>query len=335
MHAWIHASIERGSIQHASIMHGSMLPSMLPSIQLPSSWASFTHAPSMPRLPLPSTVEHSFLLNALSQHSLRIDGRSLLQPRQLALSFGSVYGSVEVSLGGSIGSMGSTGTTRVFVQVSAEVVKPREDRPFEGFVLVQSEISPLAGSNYEGPSEEEVLISRALEKSIRRSEVVDREALCIIAGQKVWQIRLDVHPANDEGNLLDCASVACMAALLHFRKPDVTVEGTEVTVHSLEERVPVPLSLLHSPYCITFALFGPIAVLDPSLLEAQLCTGTLTLTLNAQNEICVLTKAGGEPLSVHEILRIVGIAKARVAEIDAAVKGALKKNNALQLELGY
>lgn len=28
-------------------------------------------------------------------------------------------------------------------------------------------------------------MSRALEKAIRRSEVVDRESLCIIAGQKV------------------------------------------------------------------------------------------------------------------------------------------------------
>lgn len=103
-----------------------------------------------------------------------------------------------------------------------------------------------------GPSE--VQLSRALEKAIRRSEVVDRESLCILAGQKVssmhtsvdrllflrsdelsaqvWQIRLDVHCLNDEGNLLDCASVACVAALRHFRKPEVTIEGTEVTVVS-------------------------------------------------------------------------------------------------------
>jgi len=96
----------------------------------------------------------------------------------------------------------------------------------------------------------------------------------------------------------------------------------------LEERVPVPLSLHHTPYCITFALFGSITVLDPSLLEAQLCTGTLTLTLNPQNEICVFNKAGGEPLSVSEIMRIVGEAKNRVAEIDVIVKEAIKKAQA-------
>lgn len=34
-------------------------------------------------------------------------------------------------------------------------------------------------------SDEEVMITRLLEKAIRRSEAVDREALCIVAGEKV------------------------------------------------------------------------------------------------------------------------------------------------------
>lgn len=34
-------------------------------------------------------------------------------------------------------------------------------------------------------SEDEVMITRLLEKSIRRTEAVDREALCILAGEKV------------------------------------------------------------------------------------------------------------------------------------------------------
>ena len=94
----------------------------------------------MPRLPQPSLLEHEFLLKALSEQSLRIDGRSLLLPRALTVSFGQTYGTVEVSLGGR---------TRVFVRASAEIVKPRDERPFEGFLVIQNEILPLAGSNYE------------------------------------------------------------------------------------------------------------------------------------------------------------------------------------------
>jgi hypothetical protein len=37
-------------------------------------------------------------------------------------------------------------------------------------------------------SEDEVMITRLLEKSIRRTEAVDREALCIVAGEKVGRI---------------------------------------------------------------------------------------------------------------------------------------------------
>lgn len=113
-----------------------------------------------------------------------------------------------------------------------------------------SELHAHHAYRYYRPGPTEVQISRALEKAIRRSEVVDRESLCILAGQKVhsdlynlvlafdadcstnqfWQIRLDVHFLNDEGNLLDCASVACVAALRHFRKPEVSIEGTDVTI---------------------------------------------------------------------------------------------------------
>lgn len=40
--------------------------------------------------------------------------------------------------------------------------------------------------NFPGrPGDDEVMIGRLLEKSIRRTEAIDREALCILAGEKV------------------------------------------------------------------------------------------------------------------------------------------------------
>ncbi len=108
-------------------------------------------------------------------------------------------------------------------------------------------------------SEDEVLITRLLEKSIRGTEAVDREALCIVAGEKVravtfyssnllllcddadtmvqvWQFRLTLHFLADAGNLLDCASLAAMTALRHFRKPEVEVTGDEIIFVSHSER---------------------------------------------------------------------------------------------------
>jgi hypothetical protein len=47
---------------------------------------------------------------------------------------------------------------------------------------------------------------------------------------QVWHIRLTLHFLADAGNLLDCACLAGIVALKHFRKPDVEVIGDEVTV---------------------------------------------------------------------------------------------------------
>jgi len=114
--------------------------------------------------------------------------------------------------------------------------------------------------------------------------------------------------------MLDCACFAGIAALRHFRRPEVEVIGDEVIIHSPEERAPMPLSMHHTPICVTFALFedSTAPVLDPSHLETQLATTTLHLALNSQKELCVVHKAGGMPLTVEEIMRCVKIATDRV-----------------------
>ena len=57
--------------------------------------------------------------------------------------------------------------------------------------------------------------------------------VCVISVSvylQVWQIRVDVHLLNHDGNLMDAASIAAIAALCHFRRPDVGIQGEEVTV---------------------------------------------------------------------------------------------------------
>ena len=41
---------------------------------------------------------------------------------------------------------------------------------------------------------------------------------------KVWTVRLDLHVICHEGSLADACSVAGLAALSHFRRPDVTLK---------------------------------------------------------------------------------------------------------------
>ncbi|KAK1923167.1 ribosomal protein S5 domain 2-type protein [Papiliotrema laurentii] len=274
----------------------------------------------MPREIEPPAIQREFTLAALAEGK-RLDGRSLLELRDVQLEFGPELGWCTCSWG----------KTKVLAQVSATIVKPREDRPYEGFLLINSEISPMASSVYElgRASEDEVLITRLLEKSIRRTEAVDREALCIVAGEKVWQLRLTLHFLSDSGNLLNCASLAAMTALRHFRKPEVEVIGDEVIVHSPDERAPVALAIHHVPLCLTFAYFeGLPPILDPTHLEETLSDGSLTLTLNAQRELCVLSKAGGTALATEEIMSAVTVGVDRVRELVKVMEDALDKDRA-------
>lgn len=229
----------------------------------------------------PSITETTFVKQALLE-SIRPDGRSLLESRPISVRFGGELGWVEVTLGSphSTSSTSTAKTTRVVVSTHATLVAPRPERPYEGFVDVRAEIQPMAANQFERgrANEEEILFERGLDRAIRRGEVVDREALCVVAGQKVWNIALTVHLLSAQGAALDAAVLACMIALRHFRRPDTSVSSgsqalqkptkgrkpvfdqrnkPKITIHDTSERVPVPLALHHHPLSVSFAIFDP------------------------------------------------------------------------------
>lgn len=53
----------------------------------------------------------------------------------------------------------------------------------------------------------------------------------------------------------DCASAAALAALAHFKRPDVTTTGSEIIVHSHAERDPIPIVLHHYPVSVSYAIY--------------------------------------------------------------------------------
>ena len=80
---------------------------------------------------------------------------------------------------------------------------------------------------------------------------------------QVWSLRVDVHILDHNGNLADAASLSALAALLAFRRPEVTLEaggggvgeGQQVVVHPPDVRESLPLSIHHTPLAVTFASF--------------------------------------------------------------------------------
>ena len=79
---------------------------------------------------------------------------------------------------------------RVFVCVSCHVIQPRPQRPTEGQLHFNVELSPMASPAFEigRPSSVATEITRTLERCVKESRALDTESLCIIAGEKVKKL---------------------------------------------------------------------------------------------------------------------------------------------------
>ncbi|KAJ2760821.1 3'-5'-exoribonuclease [Coemansia sp. BCRC 34490] len=277
----------------------------------------------------PSNIERAFLLDAVAK-GVRADGRGPTDLRALRIACGPTHGLAEVQLG----------QTRVLARVTCTVARPLPDRPTEGLVQVSAELAGLAippsPQTTAVEVEEMAVVSRMVDRVIRQSRAVDTEALCIVAGQKVWSLRLDLRILDHAGNLVDAAMVAATAALRHFRRPDVTVDGTDAVIHDPRDRNPVPLSIHHSPVCVSFAFLGHqpaaaasagqevVLLVDPSRIEEQTMVSRYTVTLNPHREVCALSKAGGAALPLALIQRCNQIALVKADEINEKIQEALK-----------
>ena len=183
------------------------------------------------------------------------------------------------------------------------------------------------------PTSTETLLSRLLEKTVRRSQALDTESLCLIAGSKVWSIRADVHVLSHDGNLTDAACIGVISALNHFRKPDTSTEGESITVYTAAEREPVPLSLLHMPLCITFSFYSGNGVeddervlIDTNLLEEGMRDGVCTVGMNRHGEVCQIAKLGGAPVDAVALLHCINVAAVKVKEISAFITKKLAED---------
>ncbi|KAK6463576.1 ribosomal protein S5 domain 2-type protein [Scheffersomyces coipomensis] len=260
-----------------------------------------------------TTNEKTYFIEAL-KNGIRLNGRQFNEMRTPSNIFLSKdeYGYIELEWG----------LTKISCRVSSFIRKPFEDRPFEGIFNINCEINSMASKQFENGknSDEEVLISRIIEKSIRRSNSLDLESLCIISGEKVWSITVDLNFLNFDGNFIDIGCFGVMLALSHFKKPDITIinGGKDIIIHDINEREPQPLSILHIPICLTYSFYNTsqnveenikgesdedaIYLLDCDYKEDLLKDGSIIITLNKNREIIQLSKNGGIPIDVNILL---------------------------------
>ena len=177
------------------------------------------------------------------------------------------------------------------------------------------------------------MLTHLLERAVRRSNALDTESLCILAGQKCWNVRADVHVLDFDGGLVDASCIALVAALRHFRKPDIKTDGEDVNVYSSTERTPLPLSLLHHPFCVTLSFFheGELVLVDATWLEQQMSDGEMVITVNAQGEVCQIAKLGGVPTEALLLLRCLDMAAAKAQALNSIVTHAMEQEEVARI----
>ncbi|OQR89760.1 exosome complex exonuclease RRP45 [Thraustotheca clavata] len=275
-----------------------------------------------------SSNERDFLLASLKNHPSsddnavqRADGRGLVEFRRMNLalrrSVREAQSECEFQLG----------RTRVLAVVSGEVVPPFPDRPTEGFLQFNVELSPMGAAVFEHKQAHKAWaaeLSRIVERSIRDCKALDTEALAIVAGESVWAIKCTIHVLDHGGNLVDAVSIASVAALMHFRRPETLNDPDSAMI---------PLSLHHIPVSISFCFVqldpndqdDPVVMLDPTDREEKIVDGNITYTFNSFRELCAVHKIGGVSISTDVVLRCANIAAAKAEDLTDMLKKATEK----------
>lgn len=254
----------------------------------------------------------------LVKSAIRTDGRTSTQRRPLNIGFGPDFGCCVAAIG----------NTKVITQVSAVIAEPRLTRPSEGVINIRADLSMLGSAGYDTSrnSEQCVQLSRLLHKGIRDARCIDLESLCVISGEKVWHLQVDVTVLNHEGNLIEAASVSALGALAHYRGPEVTVDDGNVIVHSFEMREPTRLTILHFPFLIEFAFFNEVPICDPTEDEEKYCDGYLIVGANIFREVTLLHIAGKSLISKDQILKQCNYSIGQTKVLNDELKKALDRD---------
>lgn len=243
-------------------------------------------------------INRNHMISSLKKQ-VRYDGRSLLEIRE----------PFKIETGVSLTAEGSAkvtlGKTVVLAGVKLELTTPYADTPTKGSLMVNAELIPLSSSEYEPgpPTEKGIEVGRVIDKALREGKAVDFEKLCVVEGEKVWMVIVDIVPLNDDGNLIDVGTIAALAALKNARMP--LVENNVVDYQTKTEQM-IPLNEI--PLAVTVHMIEKNIIVDATVLEEAETDARLTVAINQKDYPCALQKGGETPLSGELLGQMIDIA---------------------------
>ncbi|XP_022659946.1 exosome complex exonuclease RRP42-like isoform X2 [Varroa jacobsoni] len=273
-----------------------------------------------------SDSERIFIIHGV-EDNLRCDGRSCLE-----------YRHIEMELGAAPNCSGSShvriANTDVLVGIKvnysrsrAEIGAPEPSAPDSGRIEFFVDFTANADPEFEGSGGDDLgqQIAGALSEAYVSKRFLDLSSLCIVSGQQVWTLYVDVLILELGGSLYDAVSVAVKAALRDLRIPRLSVsigeDGRPEIEVSDDPHAVDPLEMGLVPCFVTLSKIGSQFVVDVSQEEAECTTVHLCCAVAPNGRIATTMKNGVGSLHTHNLIEALQLAQ----EIGVALHKALDK----------
>lgn len=244
----------------------------------------------------------------------RIDGREPERIRNIEIKTSVIKtadGSAEVKLG----------KTHVVAGVKVSLGQPFPDAPDEGVLVVNAEVLPHASPYTEvGPPDEFAIeLARVIDRGIRHCGYVDFKKL-VVEGGKAYVLWVDLYVINDDGNLIDAANLAAVAALKDTQLP-VVVKDEQGVKLDRSNKTPLPIEVSKAPIAVSVGKIGGVLFLDPTFEEELSLDGRITFTISEDRIVAVQKTIG--TFTSQELEMALELAWKGKEQLITAVRGVL------------
>ncbi|PIN89619.1 RNA-binding protein [Candidatus Pacearchaeota archaeon CG10_big_fil_rev_8_21_14_0_10_34_76] len=215
-----------------------------------------------------SNLTKEYLVKLFAENK-RFDGRKNFDLKDFQVEYGvsnKAEGSARVKLG----------KTEVVVGIKLQTGEPYPDSPNAGNLMVSGDLLPLASPRFESgpPKFDAIEMPRLIDRMLRESGFIDLKKLVIEEGKNVWTVIVDIYPINDDGALIDAASIASVAALRNAKFPGLHENGKVDFDKKTEERLPLAEEVI--PLSFTFFKLRDSIILHPTREEEEACEAKVT-----------------------------------------------------------
>jgi len=255
-------------------------------------------------------------LKRMFSEGKRFDGRKLLEHRDIEIKLdlsNKAEGSASVKIG----------KTEVIVGIKMGMGTPYPDSPDKGNLMCSAELLPLASPRFEmGPPDFwGIELPRLVDRAVRESKMIKLEELVIEKGEKVWTVFIDIYPINDDGNLIDAATIGAIVALKNSVVPELDKDGKIDYEKKATKKLPLAKDIV--PVAFSFFKLGNSLILDPTREEEEACEARATFGLSkfkGEYMINSCQKIGNTPFTEEEIGKMMDVLSEKADEINERLK---------------